>query len=182
MTILPDLNKIKQIRKRLDISQKKIEKDLKIPQATISRIENGIGNPSYYTVKKIFDYLEAEETNRKKTEKNASDFMSRKIISIDPKSNIKDAVELMNKFNISQLPILQENKNFGSITAKKIQKTVIDNHELINANIEIIRELPFPEIEEDWDIKNISNLLINYPAVLVKKMINILELLQMQIY
>jgi len=69
-------------------------------------------------------------------------------------------------------------KNFIKATAyhkealginKKIQKSIIDRSELINAEVDLIKELPFPEIEENWDIKDVSNLLTNYSAVLVKK-------------
>ena len=59
MPSLPDLNEIYKIRRKLYISQIQLSKNLDIPQATISRIERGIGNPSYLTVKKIFDYLES---------------------------------------------------------------------------------------------------------------------------
>ena len=40
---------------------------------------------------------------------------------------------------------------------------------MINTPIDVIKELPFPEIEIDWNIKQISNLLTNYSAVLVKE-------------
>jgi len=169
MPSLPDLNEIYKIRRKLNISQIQLSKNLDIPQATISRIERGIGNPSYLTVKKIFDYLDHEKLNRKELEKTAKDIMVSEIVFIDIKSKIKDAVNLMNKYNISQLPLLDEHKNLGSISAKKIQKTIIDNPELVNATVDIIKELPFPEIEEVWDIKDISTLLTNYSAVLVKK-------------
>ena len=75
----------------------------------------------------------------------------------------------MNKHNISQLPIINKKQNLGSITAKKIQKVITDHPDMINAMIDVIKELPFPEIEKDWDIKRISNLLTNYSAVLVKE-------------
>ncbi len=169
MPLIPDLKEIKIIRRKLNINQKKIEKDLGISQATISRIENGIGNPSYLTVKKIFDYLENEKLRIKKSERRAETIMSKNIISITPKSTIKNAVELMNKYKISQLPIIENGQNLGSITSKKIQKLITDNPNLINAEVELIKELPFPEIEKDWDIRDISNLLTNYPAVLVKE-------------
>jgi cystathionine beta-synthase len=95
--------------------------------------------------------------------------MSKNIISTKPNSTIKNAVELMNKYNISQLPIIEGSQNFGSITSKKIQKILTDNPDLINAEVDLIKELPFPEIEKDWDVRDISNLLTNYPAVLVKE-------------
>lgn len=169
MPILPELKELKDLRKDLHISQKYIEKNLLIPQATISRIENGIGNPSYITVKKIFNFLENEKLRREKSDKKVIDIMTDKIIWVESKTKVKDTVDLMTIHNVSQIPILEENKNIGSITAKKIQKEIIDNPTLINAEITIIMELPFPEIELSWDIKAISNLLIIYPAVLVKK-------------
>ena len=169
MPILPDLKEIKNIRRRLNFTQEDLCTILKIPQATISRIENGIGNPSYSSVKVIFDYLEHEELRRKNFERKAESIMTGKIISIDYISSIKDAVELMNTNDLSQLPILESSQNLGSITAKKIQKAITDNPELMNASVQIIKELPFPEIEKNWDIKGISNLLTNYSAVLVKE-------------
>lgn len=169
MPILPELSEIKILRKKLNLTQEELCAILKIPQATISRIENGIGNPSYSSVKMIFDYLEHEELRRKTFERKAESIMTTEIVSIDAKSSIKDAVELMNTNDLSQLPILEDNQNLGSITSKKIQKAITDNPELMNASVEIIKELPFPEIEKSWDIKGISNLLTNYPAVLVKE-------------
>ncbi|TFG05937.1 MAG: CBS domain-containing protein [Promethearchaeota archaeon] len=169
MPILPDLNEIKNLRKRLNLTQEELQIALSIPQATISRIENGLGNPSYLTVKKIFDYLEHEKLSDKKEEINAEDIMSRKIISIDSKSSIKDVVNLMNKHDLSQIPIIDDDKNIGSITSKKIQNLIAENHDLINIKLEIIKELPFPEIEKDWPLKDVSNLLSRYPAVLVKE-------------
>ncbi|MFX0188046.1 MAG: CBS domain-containing protein [Candidatus Hodarchaeota archaeon] len=169
MPILPDLKEIKTIRRKLNLTQEDLHRKLKIPQATISRIENGIGNPSYLAVKVIFDFLEHERLRRKKLELKAENVMTRNIISINSKASIKDAVILMNKHNVSQIPILEGGKNLGSITSKKIQKSIIDRSELINAEVDLIKELPFPEIEEDWEIKDVSNLLTNYSAVLVKK-------------
>ena len=95
--------------------------------------------------------------------------MTTNLITINSTSTIKEAVELMNKYNISQLPIIDDSRNVGSITSKKIQKSIVDNPELINAEIDFIKELPFPEVEKNWSIKDISNLLLNYPAVLVRE-------------
>jgi len=169
MNRLPELSEIKELRKRLDISQEILGKIINANQSTISRIESGKADPSYSKVKKLFEFLEHERMKRKKTEKKATDIMTKAPITINYKSSIKNAVELMNRYNISQLPIIADNKNLGSITSKKIQKVIIDNHELINAEVDLIKELPFPEVEKDWDIKDISNLLTNYSAVLVKE-------------
>ncbi len=169
MPFLPDLEEIKRIRRKLLLTQKDLEEDLQIPQATLSRIESSRGNPSYLTVKKIFDHLEQKKRNLKNLEKIALHIMTKKIISIKVNSTIKDAVNLMNDHSLSQIPIIDNNQNLGCITAKTIQKIITDNPDLINAGIELIKELPFPEIEKNWDVKGISNLLTNYPAILVKE-------------
>jgi len=169
MAILPELSDIKSLRKSLNLSQKELGRILNIPQSTISRIENGTIDPPYSKFKKIYEYLEKERLKRKQTETIAADIMTTKIYSVHSNSTIKDAVELMNKYNISQIPIFDNSgQNIGSLTAKKIQKLIIENPELINANVKIIKELAFPEVDKNWSVKDISNLLVNYPAVLVK--------------
>ncbi len=167
--MLPELSEIKHLRQKLNISQKNLGEILNISQSTISRIENGTMDPPYSKIKLIFDFLENEKMKHKKSKTTAKDVMTIKILSITPNSTLNDAVKLMNENKISQLPVLDKDQNIGSITSKKIQKYIIKNPELINVNISHILELSFPEIEPDWSIKSISNLLINYSAVLVKE-------------
>jgi predicted transcriptional regulator len=63
---------------------------------------------------------------------------------------------------------LENNQNYGSITAKKIQKYITDDPVILNLKVTDVKELPFPEVEKSWNVKDISSLLLNYPAVLVK--------------
>ncbi|MFX0031154.1 MAG: CBS domain-containing protein [Promethearchaeota archaeon] len=167
--MLPDYTKIKYLRKSLNFSQKELGERLGIPQSTISRIENGSMDPPYSKFKIIYEFLENETMRKSQAEMIAKDIMTKNIISIKPKSSIKEAIELMYENGISQLPIIENGQNLGSITSKKIQKEITDNPELINMDIFLIKELPFPEVEVNWNAKDISNLLVNYPAILVKK-------------
>ncbi|MFX0038987.1 MAG: CBS domain-containing protein [Promethearchaeota archaeon] len=169
MEILPSLSELKRLRKKLNISQKELGKVLNIPQSTISRIENATIDPPYSKLKKIYEFLENERKKREKSMKHAEDIMTKKIISITPNSTIREAIALMNEHQISQLPILEKNQNFGSITSKKIQKFIIDHPEIISKDVFLIKELPFPEIDKSWNVKEISNLLLKYPAVLVRQ-------------
>ncbi|UCD01347.1 MAG: CBS domain-containing protein [Promethearchaeota archaeon] len=169
MEILPSLSDVKRLRKKLNISQKDLGEILNIPQSTISRIENGTIDPPYSKLKKIFEYLENERKIREKSKKHAEDIMVHDIISIESSSTIRKAVDLMNKHEISQLPIIENNQNLGSITSKKIQKYITDNPQIINMDVSLIKELPFPEIDKNWNVKDISDLLLKYPAVLVKE-------------
>jgi len=166
---LPDPKTIKVMREKLKISQKELDEKTGIPQSTISRIESEKIDPPYSKFKRIYEYLAKENEKRKDAKIRAENIMSRKVYKIDSKSKIKDAIELMNKHKISQIPILEDGKNLGSLTSKKIQKHITDNPDLMNLKILDLKELPFPEVEKTWRVKDISNLLIIYPAVLVKE-------------
>ena len=169
MEILPDFSQIKNLRKSLNISQKELGEELKLSQSTISRIENGTMDPPYSKFKMIYEFLENEKRSRKRSKKHAKDILTPKIIFIEPQSTVKDAVELMTKYNISQLPILENNQNYGSITSKRIQKYITDDPVILNLKVTDVKELPFPEVDKNWNVKDISSLLLNYPAVLVKE-------------
>jgi len=168
MINLPSLSEIKRLRKKLNISQKELADELNITQSTISRIESGLVDPPYTKFKMIYEYLEKEKSKRKKSKRYAKDIMSRDIKFIKPNSTIREAVEIMHDENISQLPIIENKHNFGSLTSKKIQKYITDNPEILGGDVSLIKELPFPEVDENWNVKDISNLLIRYSAVLVK--------------
>ena len=170
MNFLPNTDEIKNLRKKLNISQKLLGEKLKIPQSTISRIENGRIDPPYSKFKIIYEYLKNERIKRESSgaKTSAENVMSKELLFIHSKSSIKEAINLMNDYNISQVPIIEKRQNLGSITSKRIQKFITDNPELIHAEVSTIQELPFPEIEKNWNVKEISNLLITYPAVLVK--------------
>ncbi len=175
MEKLPDLSKIKELRKKLNISQKELAEELSkieelnVPQSTISRIERGTIDPPYTKFKRIFEYLISKRKEKEESIKIAEDFMTQNIKSINSSSTIREAVNLMNENEISQLPIIENNQNIGSITSKKIQKYITDNPKIINMDVSLIKELPFPEIDKNWNVKDISDLLLKYPAVLVRK-------------
>ena len=169
MEVLPDFSQIKNLRKSLNISQKELGEKLQLSQSTISRIENGTMDPPYSKFKMIYEFLENEKRSRKRSKKHAKDILTPKIIFIEPQSTVRDAVELMTKYNISQLPILENNQNYGSITSKKIQKYITDDPVILNLKVTDVKALPFPEVEKNWNVKDISSLLLNYPAVLVKE-------------
>ena len=112
--MLPELSEIKSIRKALNISQKELGEILKIPQSTISRIENGSIDPPYSKIKKIYNYLQKELAKSKEYTIRAENIMTKKIFSISSNSTVKQAVEIMNQHKISQIPIIDDDKIAGT--------------------------------------------------------------------
>ena len=69
-----NLNQIKKIRKKLEISQVELARMTGIPQQTISRIERGIGDSSFSKVIKIFNILFTEKQKRDRNTEKIPDF------------------------------------------------------------------------------------------------------------
>jgi len=167
--MLPDLAEIKILRKKLNISQKELARICGLNQSTISRIENQQVDPPYSTFKTLYSCLKNEEKRKKESSEKIESVMTKNIISIEPRTKLKDAIKLMNKYNVSQLPILESNRNLGSITSRKAQKLMMENSDLLNIQISDVKELPFPEVNKNWNLKDVSDLLVKYHAVLVKE-------------
>jgi CBS domain-containing protein len=72
----------------------------------------------------------------------AIEISPRKIITISPDSNIKDAVEKMNKTKFERLPVLQNGELVGILTSKDI----------LNFHPEL-----YPELEEFSKIREVSD-------------------------
>jgi len=79
-----NLTRIKNLREKLKISQLGLAEMTEIPQQTISRIERGIGDPSFSKVIKILNFLFTEKQKRNLNTEDIPDFdlISDKILNL----------------------------------------------------------------------------------------------------
>jgi len=158
-----ELEEIKKIRKRLGMTQTELANRAGVSQSLIAKIESGRIDPTYTKTKKIFTALSEME---KKEEIKAGQIMTSKIISISPNAPIKEAIGKMKKFQISQLPVIDDSKLVGLVS----ESTILDA--LLNpkgAEVrEVMQEAP-PIISKTTSIQVVSNLLRHYPVVVVSE-------------
>ncbi len=158
-----EIEELKKIRRNIGITQTQLAKRAGVSQSLIAKVESGRSDPSYTKIKKIFNALADLE---KKEEIMADQLMTDKIISIDPGSLIKEAIEKMKRFKISQLPVLDNSQLIGLVS----ESTILDA--LINSKRKTIREIMQespPIVSKKTSIKVISSLLKYYPVVLVSE-------------
>lgn len=92
------------------------------------------------------------------------------LISVSPESEIREAVELMRKHEVSQIPVLSDGAPVGSVReALIIEQMLLGDNEL-GRQISDIMEDPFPVVEEGATADTIFGMLATSPssAVLVK--------------
>ena len=104
--MLPSLETIKEERKKLNMTQKKLAVMTGVSTSMINQIESGRCKPSYNTAKKIFESLaklEGQTSTRK-----AGDICSEKIVRLTPSNTIREAGKKMHEKTIDQIPIFDE--------------------------------------------------------------------------
>ena len=99
------------------------------------------------------------------------------ILSVLPSSSINDAVDLMRKFEVSQLPVLHDSVPIGSIKEKSILKKLMSNEYTLSSTVDQLMDEPFPLVNENDDISGSQDLISEKNAAIVmndKKAIGII--------
>ncbi len=112
--MLPSLETIKEERKKLNMTQKKLAVMTGVSTSMINQIESGRCKPSYNTAKKIFESLaklEGQTSTRK-----AGDICSEKIVRLAPSNTIREAGKKMHEKTIDQIPVFDEGELKGLVT------------------------------------------------------------------
>ena len=158
-----ELSEIKEIRKKYDLTQHDLAKRAGVSQSLIAKIEAGRIDPTYSKTRLIFDAI---DSLGKKKELKAEQVMTKHIISVKPNDGIKDAIKKMKKANISQMPVIEDNKSIGVVSESIILECLLNKS---CRKISDIMEDSAPVVSKNTSISVVSNLLRFYPMVLVSE-------------
>ena len=157
--MIENIEEIKLLRKKNEMTQKQLASLAGISQSIITKIESGKIDPSYSIIKKISIALENKENYQIK----AKEIMNKKIYFLEKEKSVKEAVELMLKKNISQVPIFEKNKILGIVTERDLlfakKEDILEKY--ISNNFIIL--------QEDSSIIHIKKLLIDYSIIFIIK-------------
>ncbi len=158
-----ELEEIRKIRKKLGMTQTELANRAGVSQSLIAKIESGRIDPTYTKTQKIFAALSELE---KKEEIKAGQLMTGRVISIVPGASIKEAIDKMKKFKISQMPVIESNKLVGLVSESTILEALLNSK--ATQVKEVMQEAP-PIVSKTTSIQVVSNLLKHYPMVLVSE-------------
>ena len=180
---LPELGKIREIRKRLNLSQRELASRAGVSQSLIAKIENGSIDPSFNKVRQIFDAFE-EELHHQRVEGRGMDarltvydLATRGVISILPDQTVGEVVDRMMKGRFTQLPVMDGDRVVGAITDDRVRGYTIEAtrsgaktyEEVMETPVEEVMEPPFSILKEDTSIELASLHLQQEEAILVSK-------------
>jgi cystathionine beta-synthase len=84
---------------------------------------------------------------------------TKRLITIEPEKSVAEAVELMKKYDIEQIPVMNGNGPVGAISEGGLFQKVFDNPEIKNAKVSDVLEPPLPVVEFDTPVEKLSPLI-----------------------
>jgi len=92
------------------------------------------------------------------------------VITIDIAATVREAVDIMRQYNVSQLPVLDTGILIGSLREEILMKALLENPKMYDDFVGKVMEKPFPIVEPDADLDRVYKLLMRgSPAVVVGK-------------
>jgi cystathionine beta-synthase len=82
-----------------------------------------------------------------------------KLLTVDINDTVTEALELLNKYNISQIPVKEGNEFIGSLNESYLFTKLISDPEVKNQPIKNVMQPPFPVVGEKTSIEEVSKLI-----------------------
>jgi predicted transcriptional regulator len=167
-------HRLKEMRKTLNISQKKLAKITGLSQSTIARIESDIRklNPSYLTVFTIADTLNtlgrmSDDGNL--LNKKAEDIMHKKIVHVSPNDTIEKAISIIKNYDFPQIPVFDsKGRAVGLVSQRNLLKIATESPDDVSKiMIKEIIESSLPQVDKNVEISKLKPILENFGAVIV---------------
>jgi cystathionine beta-synthase len=82
-----------------------------------------------------------------------------KLITIEPTHTVAEAVELMKKYDVEHLPIMNGNGPIGSISENGLFQKVFSNPDLKNETVQNVMEHAFPVVDFETPVERLKTLI-----------------------
>ena len=107
-------------------------------------------------------------TARDILERKSSDAPS--LVCVESSTTVREALSLITKHNISQLPVCRADSCIGSVSEGTLMARIIESPQVLEEPVETLMDGPFPVIELGTPMTGIGRLLTRQnPAVLVRE-------------
>ena len=94
---------------------------------------------------------------------------TQKIITVSPSQTILEAINLMKKYDIENIPVYSNDENVGSISANGLFDKILSNPELKTNTIETVMEQPYPMVPFDMRVERLSSFISKENGAVISK-------------
>ena len=91
-----------------------------------------------------------------------------RVVTVDVAARVREAVDIMAQYGISQLPVVDTGIMVGSLREEVLMKALLEDPKLYDDQVGKVMEKPFPVVEPGADLDAVYRLLLHgNPAVVV---------------
>jgi len=83
----------------------------------------------------------------------------KKLVTVDPSQTVSQAVELMKKYDIEQIPVMNGNGIIGALSEGGLFQKIFSNPEIKNATVETVMEHPYPVVDFETPVERLGSLI-----------------------
>jgi cystathionine beta-synthase len=91
------------------------------------------------------------------------------LITVNPQQTVADAIELMEKKGIENIPVMNKGNNIGAVSEGGLFTKIISHPEIKNQSIESIMEKPYPEVAFDTPVERLSSFITKENGAVLSK-------------
>jgi cystathionine beta-synthase len=92
-----------------------------------------------------------------------------RVLSVTPDVTVAEALAQMDKYGVTQMPVIEEGKSVGSVRENRLLAKVLGDRSLLESSVGQVMEPAFPVADVDATSAEVTRLLRRYPAVLVEE-------------
>ncbi len=101
---------------------------------------------------------------------DAKDHGAPALVHVAPAATVRQALNLMSTYNVSQLPVLDGTDTVGAVSEAGLMARAIDDAGALDHPVQDVMDAPFPVVDADWPLERLNALLSREtPAVLVRR-------------
>ncbi|UCD39236.1 MAG: pyridoxal-phosphate dependent enzyme [Fidelibacterota bacterium] len=91
------------------------------------------------------------------------------IVSAEPGLSVRGALDRMAQYNVSQLPVLDDHQNVGSLREGRLLALALEDSSALDRPVKEIMEEPFPTVEESTSVTHSVQLLLEHQGIVLSE-------------
>ena len=92
-----------------------------------------------------------------------------RLVAVQSSQTVAEAVELMKKYDIEQIPVMHENNIVGSLSESGLFQKVFSNPEIKNATVESVLEHAYPVVDFETPVERLGSLITKENGAVLAK-------------
>jgi cystathionine beta-synthase len=94
---------------------------------------------------------------------------TKKLITVNSNNTVQDAIELMKKYDIENIPVMDKGRNTGAVSESGLFSKILSNSDIKNQPINKVLEKAYPEVAFDTPVERLSSFITKENGAVLSK-------------